>query len=205
MRIAGRAAGAHVTSSGVTKILRAGLAGTAAVAILLALAGPAAAQVEDYADYQPQQYCSPAAKPGTEALARWLVRRGGGYGAISRACKSGGASEHKEGRAFDWILDATSDPDRQLANDFLAAAFATDPRGNEDALARRMGMMYVIWNDHIYSAWDQFERRDYLSSGCRTRQKCSPTLRHRDHMHISLSRQGGKGLTSWYERRVSAG
>jgi hypothetical protein len=203
MRIAGRTAAVPVASSGVTKILGAGLAGTAAVAILLALAGPAAAQVEDYAEYRPQQYCSPRAKPGTEALARWLVRRGGGYGAISRTCRSGGVSEHKEGRAFDWTLDASSEPDRQLAHDFLEAAFATDPRGNEDALARRMGIMYVIWNDHMYSAWDQFDGRDYLSSSCKTRQKCSTTLRHRDHMHISLSRQAGKGLTSWYQRRLT--
>ena len=188
----------------MTKILRAGLAGTAAVAILLALAGPAAAQVEDYADYQPQEHCSPKAKPGTKVLARWLVRRGGGYGAIARACKAGAVSEHKEGRAFDWTLDARSDADRQLAHDFLEAAFATDPRDHEHALARRMGIMYIIWNDHMYSAWDQFAREDYLSSSCKTRQKCSQTLRHRDHMHISLSREGGKGLTSWYERRVSS-
>ena len=186
----------------MTKILRAGLAGTAAVAILLALAGPAAAQVEDYAGYTPQEHCSPRAKPGTKALARWLVRRGGGYGPISRACTSGGVSEHKEGRAFDWTLDARSDTDRQLADDFLQAAFATDRRGNEHALARRMGIMYIIWNDHMYSAWDQFGRGDYLSSSCKTRQKCSQTLRHRDHMHISLSRRGGMGLTSWYEGRL---
>ena len=69
----------------MTRIPRAGLAGLAAVAILLALARPAVASpVEDYADYKPQQYCSPKAKPGTTALARWLVNRGGGYGPISR-------------------------------------------------------------------------------------------------------------------------
>jgi hypothetical protein len=187
----------------VTRFLRPLAAGVASVAILLALAGPAAAQVEDYAEYRPQQYCSPRAKPGTEALARWLVRRGGGYGPISRRCASGGVSEHKEGRAFDWTLDARKARDRSIAAEFLETAFATDARGNEHALARKQGIMYIIWNDHMYSASDQFEREDYLSSSCRTRRKCSRTLRHRDHMHISLSRAGGKGLTSWYERRVS--
>ena len=29
-------------------------------------------------------------------------------------------------------------------------------------------------------------------------EKCSKTLRHRDHMHISLSKAGAKGLTSFY-------
>jgi hypothetical protein len=112
-------------------------------------------------------------------------------------------SEHKEGRAFDWTLDARKARDRSIAAEFLETAFATDARGNEHALARKQGIMYIIWNDHMYSASDQFEREDYLSSSCRTRRKCSRTLRHRDHMHISLSRAGGKGLTSWYERRVS--
>ena len=32
-----------------------------------------------------------------------------------------------------------------------------------------MGIMYIIWNDHMYSAWDQFEREDYLSSSCKSR------------------------------------
>jgi hypothetical protein len=187
----------------VTRIPRAGLAGLAAVAILLALAGPAAAQVEDYADYQPQQYCNPRAKPGTKALARWLVHRGGGYGSISRRCGAGGVSEHKEGRAFDWTLDATRSRDRRIAQEFLEVAFAADKDGEEHALARRMGIMYIIWNDHMYSAWDHYEREPYLSSSCKSLRKCSRTLRHRDHMHVSLSRAGGKGLTSWYEGRVS--
>ena len=187
----------------MTRILRAALSGTAALAMLLALAAPASAQVEDYADYEPQERCNPTAKAGTTALARWLVRRGGGDGPISRTCRSGGTSEHKEGRAFDWILDATRARDRQTAREFLDLAFATDHADNEHARARRMGIMYIIWNDHMYSAWDEFQRDDYLSSSCKNLRRCSKTLRHRDHMHISLSRRGGKGLTSWYEGRVS--
>jgi hypothetical protein len=172
--------------------------------MLLAMAGPAAATpVEDYAEYQPQEECSPRAKPGTEALARWLVRRGGGYGPISRSCRVGGVSEHKEGRAFDWMLDAGSRRDRGIAQAFLEEAFATDQHGNDHAKARRMGIMYIIWNDHIYSAGHYFGRDDYRSSSCRSLRKCSRTLRHRDHMHISLTRQGGRGLTSWYPPRIN--
>ena len=52
-----------------------------------------------------------------------------------------------------------------------------------------MGIMYVIWNDHMYSAWDQFEKESYLSSSCKRRKNCSATLRHRNHVHISLSRR----------------
>ena len=168
----------------------------------LAMAAPAAAQIEGYADYEPQTKCSPTPKPGTKVLARWLVRRGGSKGPMSRSCKSGGASEHKDGRAFDWSLDAARPRDRQIATAFLDVAFATNGRGHEHARARRMGIMYIIWNDHMYSAWDRFERERYLSSGCKSRKKCSKTLRHRDHMHISLSRKGSRGLTSWYVGRV---
>ncbi len=169
-------------------------------------AGVAAAQItestiEDYADYVPQQRCRPKAKPGTKVLGRWIVRsQGGAFGGISRSCKHGGTSEHKEGRAFDWTLDATRKKDRQRAAAFLRLIRAADKAGNPDARARRMGIMYVIWNDHMYSAWDRFEREPYRP--CPSKQKCSKTARHRDHMHISLSRPGGRGRTSWYDGRL---
>ena len=60
------------------------------------------------------------------------------------------------------------------------------------------------WNDRIFSAWNEFEPEPYLSSSCRSTRKCSTTLRHRDHVHISLSRQGGRGETSWYDGRLPA-
>lgn len=184
----------------------------AAIAAVLLLAAPlhavpahavVTAGIEDYADWQPQTRCAPKAKPGTTTLGRWIVRQqGGGFGGISRACKVGGTSEHKEGRAFDWTLDATRKADRQKAAALLRLLRATDKAGNTDAKARRMGVMYIIWNDQMYSAWDEFAAEPYLSSSCKTKKRCSKTLRHRDHMHISLSRRGGKGLTSWYEGRL---
>jgi len=161
-----------------------------------------AAQIEDYASYEPQTTCHPKPRVGTKVLAAWLKKRfGGGGGATGRAC-GGGASEHKDGRAIDWTLDATKKADRRIAKAFLATVFAADEEGNTHALARRMGIMYVIWNDHMYSAWDQFEPEDYLSSSCKSKRKCSKTLRHRDHVHISLSVAGAKGRTSWYDGRL---
>src|SRR6185436_19657758 len=85
-----------------------------------------AATVEDYAAYQPQTKCRPKAKPGTTYLGHWLVRKyGGGFGSIARSC-GGGTSEHLEGRAFDWTLDASRKADRQRAKAFLDRAFRTD-------------------------------------------------------------------------------
>ena len=185
------------------------VAGLLASMLALLVASPTAASVrpvEDYASYAPQTRCAPAAKPGTTVLGHWLVNTyGGGFGPISRSCAGSSVSEHKEGRAFDWTLDAARAVDRERAQTFLARALATDSAGNAHALARRMGIMYIIWNDHMYASYRQFEPRDYLSSSCHTRETCSKTLRHRDHMHISLSRAGGNGLTSWYDGRLPAG
>jgi hypothetical protein len=171
------------------------------------LVGPAAVAdvdggglpVEDYASYDPQTNCTKKPRVGTVALGEYLVATyGGAGGAVNRPCSGSGTSEHKDGRAIDWTLNADDKADRALANRFLADAFATDADGNTHALARRMGIMYIIWSDHMYSSWDQFAKDRYLSSTCRSKRKCSKTLRHRDHMHISLSKAGAKGLTSFY-------
>jgi len=161
--------------------------------------------VEDYAAYDPQTTCTKKPRVGTVALGEWLVATyGGAGGAVNRPCSGSGTSEHKDGRAVDWVLDADDPADRKLARTFLAAAFATDAAGNPHALARRMGIMYVIWSDHFYPAYDQFKPEQYLSSSCRSKRKCSKTLRHRDHMHISLSKAGAKALTSFYVDLVGA-
>ena len=154
--------------------------------------------MEDYSGYQPQTRCRRRAKAGVLALADWLVARGGGYGPISRSCSGSSTSEHKESRAFDWTLDASDPAQAALAQAFLDEILAPDDTGQPHALARRMGIMYVIWNDRMWASYDGFEEERYLSSGCRSRRRCSPTLRHRDHVHISLSRKGAKGVTSWY-------
>ncbi|MDX6372281.1 MAG: hypothetical protein QOD98_1269 [Nocardioidaceae bacterium] len=155
--------------------------------------------VEDYATYDPQTTCTKQPRVGTVALGEWLVATyGGGGGAVNRPCSDAGSSEHKDGRAVDWVLNAENPTDRKLAKTFLAAAFATDAAGNPAALARRMGIMYIIWSDRFYPAYHQFQPETYLSSSCRSKKRCSKTLRHRDHMHISLSKAGAKGLTSFY-------
>jgi hypothetical protein len=159
--------------------------------------------VDPYASYAPQTKCAPAAKIGTRTFAAWVVRRyGGAFGGISRPCNIGGTSEHKEGRAFDWTLDAAKATDRRRAAAFLERVFATDHWGNQASLARRMGIMYIIWNDRIYGAYDHFRPRAYLHSGCKRLATCSKTLRHRDHMHISLSWRGARGRTTWYVPRL---
>ncbi len=165
---------------------------------------PYVMQLEPYAGYQPQTTCRQTPKPGVLMLADWLVARGGGYGPITRACSPSSTSEHQESRAFDWILDARDDADTALAAAMLEEIFAPDDTGQPHALARRMGIMYVIWNDTMYAAYNGFEPEPYLSSSCRRKRACSPTLRHRDHVHISLTRKGARGATSWYYAQAAS-
>ena len=170
--------------------------------MLLTPAAQARPSIDDYAAYEPQTKCAPTVKPAMEYLARWAVARfGGEYGGISRAC-GGSKSEHKEGRAFDWTMDADSARDRRGVQRFLKKIFRTDRQGNEHALARRMGIMYIIWDDQMYASYDRFAAKPYRHSSCKTVARCSQTLRHRDHVHISLSRAGGAAETSWYAREL---
>ncbi len=179
---------------------------TSAVVLLALFAAPASVAVppiEAYPSYQPQTRCSPEAKPGTVRLGRWIMRKyGGGSAGISRSCSRHSTSEHQEGRAFDWSMSATDAASRERVAQFLSRIFATDVAGNTDARARRMGVMYVIWDDQIYSAWNGYEPRPYQSSSCPRIRTCSPTLRHRDHVHISFTRRSARGDTSWFVRRA---
>ncbi|MEO7745237.1 MAG: hypothetical protein ABIV05_03320 [Actinomycetota bacterium] len=164
-------------------------------------------QIEDYASYQGQTTCSPSPKKGAVLLQRWLTARyaGTGTSGIVRGCSVGGRSEHKEGRAFDWRVSVADPHERAEAESFVDLLRATDRDGNHAAIARRMGLMYFIWDDHIYSATSQFVPRPYVHPGCRTVDlaACGSTLRHRDHVHISMSWAGALARTSFWDGSVS--
>ncbi len=188
-----------------TTLTRLATALMSVVLLLVGLTGSAgsagATAVDGYAGYDGQSTCASAVLPGTDYLLRYLVRTHPGSRSVStlRPCSDGATSEHKDGRALDWGLDADVRTERAVAEGWLRQVFATDPQGNPDALARRMGIMYVIWDDHIYRAYDGFQKQPY--EGCDRPQNCSKTLRHRDHVHISLSRSGAAAQTTFYRAR----
>lgn len=163
------------------------------------VAARAASPVDDFARYEPQTGCTSRIMPGTRAYANQLTGR---YGSriigITRACSSGGRSEHKESRAIDWAIDARNTAQRQVGYRYLTELLATDGSGAFAARARRQGVMYVIWNDRIWAAWNGFQPRPYLHANCSSVATCSPTLRHVDHVHVSLSWAGARGTTTWY-------
>ena len=181
-------------------------------AVLTGALGPAAPQADAVGDsplvdspspYEAQTSCTKGPRPGTVALASWLTstyKRTGSMG-MMRACRTGGTSEHKDGRAFDWKADVGKKATRKAAYDFINKALAPDAAGNAHALARRMGIMYIIYDDTIWSSYRDFVPRPYLNAGCKKRKKCSRTLRHLDHVHISLGYAGAAAQTSWYRAR----
>ncbi|MCM0620774.1 hypothetical protein [Nocardioides bruguierae] len=201
------------SSAPARALLPALLAALALVLGTLVLAPAAsAAPVEGYARYDGADECKPKAKRGTTFALTWTVKHYGGVaGGISRDCKRDKDvySEHQEGRAYDWMVDARTTSGARKAKRFIRALTKKDPRGNADALARRMGIMYFIWDDHIYSASGGFEPRWYQNSACPERKKaylkkCSATLRHRDHVHVSLSWKAARGNTSFYVKRIGS-
>ncbi len=153
------------------------------------------AAIEPLARYQAQTTCSPTAKPGVADLAARLLRaypttRSLG---IVRACSVGGTSEHKEGRAFDWGgLNAAKASDRDRVQKFTTWLFKTDKYGNRYAMARRLGIQYLIWNRKIWGSYS-------AASGWR---KYTGANSHRDHVHISFTWAGARKKTSFWTGKV---
>ncbi len=149
-------------------------------------------EIEAFPGYQPQRSCSVRGLRGTMALRALVLRtyRPGSDAGMLRGCAVGGQSEHKEGRAWDWHVDVGDRPERRAAADFLAWLTAPGRDGQPGAMARRLGVMYVIYNRKIWSGW---------SGGWATYSGDSP---HTDHVHISLSWNGARGRTSFWTGQV---
>ncbi len=145
--------------------------------------------VEEFAGYSGQVTCNPVLLPGVRKLRALALRTyGRGYdGGISRSCVSGGTSEHKEGRAWDWMLNVNNRTQRNAAADFLAWLTR-----NNGVQARRLGVMYAIYNRKI---WKSYDPGWHAYSGYSA---------HTDHIHLSFSWAGARGRTSFWTGRVSA-
>ena len=152
--------------------------------------------IEVLAPYQPQTFCDPVAKPGTLALAHLLTATytGSSIVSLTRPCGSD-TSEHYDGRAIDWGVDHRNDRMRAQGKAFLDWLFAPDAAGDDDAMVRRLGVMYVIWNHRIWGSYSQhWEPYDNCSG---------PTACHVDHMHISLDWSGAMKKTSFWTGKVT--
>jgi hypothetical protein len=151
--------------------------------------------------YEGQAQCDPAAKPGTQALADLIKAT---YGQdqtvwIPRNCSIGGQSEHKEGRALDWMTSARVAQQRANAETFLAWLLGPDQFGVPYGNAMRLGVMYIGWNDRIWRGYDIKRGWTELKGCFATPGTGSDTTCHRNHIHISLTWDGASGRSSFWD------
>jgi hypothetical protein len=149
---------------------------------------------EGFAGFQGQSTCDPSEKPGVQDFRSLVLAAypGTGDSGISRACNIGGASEHKEGRAWDWGVSAGTQG--HIAGDLINWLLASRD-GHQHALLRRFGIMYVIWNRQIFRAYR-------ASEGWQPYTGENP---HTDHVHFSFGWPGALRQTTWWTGRGDAG
>ena len=135
----------------------------------------------------PWQYsysCDPNNKPGMVAFANLVSSHYGKstwYG--SRACRHGDNSQHYEGRAFDWTMNAYDAQEKAIGDS--VAQWIT---ANNGEMARRFGVQSIIWNRQSWYLYKPGSWQAYYGA--------SP---HTDHLHISFSWDGAMGRTSWWD------
>jgi hypothetical protein len=171
-----------------------GLATPAQAGAIKAARARYASVIEPLAGYQAQTSCSPSAKPGVADFANRLLRANPTSRSLGivRACSAGGRSEHKEGRAFDWGVSAHSAADRARVARLMRWLLKKDRFGNRYAMARRLGIQYMIWNRRIWGSYA-------AGSGWRRYTGASP---HTDHVHFSFTWAGARKRTSFWTGKV---
>jgi hypothetical protein len=144
--------------------------------------------------------CSPTEKPGPQLLRRLLRTT---YGPIAsnivRPCTAAD-SGHEEGRALDWMTNVRVPAQKAMADAFVAWVQAPDPSGNPEAMARRLGIAYLIWNNRTWRAYDPargWTEYDGCLSPRKRKKKAFDNACHRTHVHISFTWDGALKRTSY--------
>ena len=190
------------------------------LAVLLALpaAAHAARDHENPADalahlpieasvYDPATHCAKRPRPGMLRMQEWLEENVRGVFWGSYRCEKWGkkeASLHAENRAIDWHLDASLSADRDAADALIELLLAPDSAGNEQALARRMGVEELIWDCTYWAAGmpGPGDYRPCFGKSGKPRKHVNPTVAHRDHVHIGMTRAGAAARTSFWRRHT---
>jgi hypothetical protein len=159
--------------------------------------------------YDPATHCAPKPHPGMVALVAWLGRNARGTSWGTYRCEKWGpheASLHAENRAVDWHLDVSVPADRAAARKLIDLLLAPDPTGLPHALARRMGVEEIIWDCSYWGArMQEFKPYSpcYGKDGAR-KKHVDPTIGHRNHLHIGMSKAGAAKRTSFWVAGAAA-
>ncbi len=156
---------------------------------------PMAPDVNPVIFYEPQSTCDPGPKPGALRLQEIITTT---YGAgqtvwIPRGCNVGPTSEHKEGRAVDWMVSVRNRQERANAEAFLNWLLGPDSAGRPYGHALQLGVMYIGWHDRIWRGYG-IDRGWQELKGCFSKTEAKyDNYCHRNHIHISLTRLGATG------------
>ncbi len=156
---------------------------------------PMPPDVNPVISYEPQTTCDPGPKPGALRLQEIITTT---YGAgqtvwIPRGCNVGPTSEHKEGRAVDWMVSVRNRQDRANAEAFLNWLLGPDSAGRVYGHALQLGVMYIGWHDRIWRGYG-IDRGWQELKGCFSKGETKyDNYCHRNHIHISLTRMGATG------------
>jgi hypothetical protein len=156
------------------------------------------APIDSLGSYEGQTICDPIARPGVNAVKSLLLKTYGDRVIYIPRYGCSGTSEHHEGRAMDWMISARNSSQKATAESFINWMLKTDQFGNKHAMVARMGVMYIIWNNKMWRAYDPGRGwTEYKSCSTRT-STGNDTECHRDHVHISFTWDGAMGKTSFY-------
>ncbi|MCW2817310.1 MAG: peptidoglycan-binding protein [Marmoricola sp.] len=162
---------------------------------------------EGLAAYVPADSCDPTAKPGTLALGNLLkaTYAGSSFG-IDRTCGTDPlpTSEHYDGRAVDFFRSVRVSTQKAQMGALISWMLAPDAQGQPYANARRLGVMYLIWDNRIWGSYRPSDGWRPYSSCVSHPEAAYDTTCHRDHLHVSLSWEGAMRRTSFWTGRAAA-
>ncbi|MGO4598878.1 peptidoglycan-binding domain-containing protein [Terrabacter sp. 2RAF25] len=160
--------------------------------------------IEGLAPYVPGVACDMRNRTGTIKLAELVKTTYANTYGLVRSCTSATKpSEHYDGRAVDTFFNVRDTTQRTNANALISWLLATDTAGNPYANARRLGVMYIIWNNKMWSSYRTAEGWRPYSTCATTPSTAYDTTCHRNHIHISLSWEGALGRTSFWSKQVA--
>jgi hypothetical protein len=161
--------------------------------------------IEGLSPYVPPTGCDLRTRAGSAKLATLIQATYGNTYGLSRTCTSATtpSSEHFDGRAIDTFFNVRNATERAEAGAVLTWLLANDKAGNSYANARRLGVMYIIWNNKMWSSYRSSEGWRPYSTCADTPSSTYDTACHRNHIHLSLSWEGAMGRTSFWSKQVA--
>ena len=160
----------------------------------------AAAATERWPADVRQDSCDPVTKPGVRAFRTLVLTQhpdATGVADQPVACDTPGTDERKEGRAWVWAIPATDSARAADVTSLLHWLTATDPAGHVAANARRLGLLYIVWNGQLLD-FTRY-RAGWAPFTCDSTRTCSS-----DGVVFAFTWAGAVKQTSYWTRRVAA-